>query len=915
MSHPQILAIAFMTISFLLPPAPLLADSDRLTELRTGWRMISARNVPLGAEVISQPTYDASNWYSIAQMPSTVLQTLEDNGVYTDLYFGMNLTAKVPQDLWKQDWWYRTTFVVPPGSEVYSLIFKGINYRADIWLNGHQIADRSHAVGMYNSFEFDVTQYMNQGGTNTLAVEVAPEQALPDVNGVELADSWLDWINWKYIGYHDAQKHLDISFVPDRNAGVWKRVFLSRTGKIAIRNPYVASDLPLPATSPAALTVYCDLKNGYSGAVSGTLFGEISRPGRPAIHVLRKVTLSGNETREVAFTPEEFPQLSVSNPDLWWPAPWGRPSLYQLKLRFEIDDRVSDSQTINFGIRKVTQHRDSDDQFPKVGTGGNFYLQVNGKDFLIRGAVYTPDLLYKNDSNRDRAIMSYVKDLGLNMLRWEAKIADDTMVDLADQEGIPVMLGWMCCAQWEKWDQWSAEDHRVARESLRAQLRTLRHHASAFIWANGSDGLPPAPVLDDYRRILRELHWQNAVVDTASDFKKDAHGNTLWSGIHMEGPYSWRPPSYWFSGQYVAPRGSCAEQGDNEGIPPFESLRKFIPADKLWPINEYWTYHAGANPGNATLETIQKAVNTRYGPARSAAEFARKAQLADYENTRAQFEGFAAGGWSNHKMTLYWMLNSPWPSFFGHLFDYYLKPGGAYFGAKKGLRPVNVVFDYYATGDRRSAKIYVVNQTLEARSGLKVAVNFYNLDGAGKYSQEITDFSIGPNRSAQVMTIPRVAALSSTYFVRCQLKDGSGALLADNFYWQSTTDDDLGNPRNDKPFLLNQASWADYSALDAMPAAEVTVSGNVATAGGEAAVTITLSNNSDHMAFFLRTEVTKGTNGEEILPITYDDNYLTLLPQESRSIHAKFKMADMAGQHPGLRLEGYNLSKRIVPLN
>jgi len=107
------------------------------------------------------------------------------------------------------------------------------------------------------------------------------------------------------------------------------------------------------------------------------------------------------------------------------------------------------------------------------------------------------------------------------------------------------------------------------------------------IWASGSDGLPPDQVLNDYHQILREEHWQNAVVDTVS------HVNRTWSGIHMAGPYVWRPPYYWFSDQYGPARGSSAEEGDNETIPPLESLKRFIPADKLWPINEYWYFHSG----------------------------------------------------------------------------------------------------------------------------------------------------------------------------------------------------------------------------------------------------------------------------------------------------------------------------------
>ncbi|HTV56931.1 MAG TPA: glycoside hydrolase, partial [Terriglobia bacterium] len=504
------------------------------------------------------------------------------------------------------------------------------------------------------------------------------------------------------------------------------------------------------------------------------------------------------------------------------------------------------------------------------------------------------------------------KDMGLNMLRWELKIADDTMLDRADREGIPVMQGWMCCMQWEKWSQWDAEDHWVALASLRARIRNLRRHAAAFIWANGSDGRPPEPVRSQYHQILKDLHWQNAVVDTVSNYQKDAQGHTLWNGIHMLGPYSWRPPYYWFSSQFPAAQGSCAEQGDNESIPPYRSLKKFIPADKLWPINDDWYYHSGANQGNSTLETIQKVVEKRYGAATNAEDFCKKAQLAHYEDTRAQFEDFAANGWPTHKMTLYWMLDSQWPSFFGHLIDYYLNPGGAYFGAKKGLRPVNIVFDYYATGDRKTANIHVVNTTLKSHTGLKARVRFYNLDGAVKFSKEAPDVNIGPATSRRLMTIPRISGVSPTYFVRCQLSTKAGRPVVDNVYWQSTTDDDMGGPQHDVAFMLDEIHWADFTALNSMPTADVKVAGRVTSEGEQSRAAITLTNSSPHPAFFMRVEVAKGPDEDEVLPITYEDNYITLFANESRTLQARFWTADLAGQQPYLRLEGYNVPAKTV---
>lgn len=898
----------------LLTSSLFASDSSGVKELAQNWKLISARKVTDTGSAISQSAYATSHWYPIHRMPATVLQILEEDGVYPNLYYGMNLATEIPQDLYKQDWWYRTSFQVPAGQKIYWLDFPGVNYRAEIWLNGKRIADSKHVVGMYVAHEFNVTDAIRPGATNVLAVKITPEQTVIGVNGVEMGDSWFDSINWQYLGYRGKGADSTTSFVPDRNAGIWKPVFLHSTGLVKVSNALVDTGLPLPATNPATLTVYATVSDGSANPVSGFLEGTISRPGKPTIHLKQPVSLNAGETRDVSFDTTQFPQLVVHNADLWWPYTMGQPNMYGLTLRFVSDGQVSDTESIEFGIRKVTQHRDQDEQFPKIGKGGNFYLQVNGKDFLVRGADYAPDLLYRYDPQAEADTIAYVKDMGLNMIRWEGKISSEHMIELADKAGIPTMLGWMCCSSWERWKSWSEEDQRVARDSLHSQILMLRSHASVFLWANGSDGLPPEPLRSDYHRILNDLHWQNAVVDTVSSYAKDAQGNPSWDGIHMDGPYSWRPPSYWFSGLYGATQGSVAEQGDNETVPPFRSLEKFIPASKLWPISEYWYFHAGGLKRNDTLTNKQLAVNRRYGPANNAKDFARKSQLAQYEDTRAQFENFAANGWATHKMTIYWRLNDGWPSFFGSIYGYYMKPGGAYYGAKQGLRPLSIVFDYYATGDHQQAKIRVTNQTMKDRHGLRARVRIYDLNGEVRYDKTVKKIDVQAQSVELALTMPRVQGLTSTYFVRCELFDRDKTSIVDNVYWQSTTDDDLGPPANDSAFILKQVSWANFTALNSMTKVPVKVTGTLHPAGGQDSFVLSLHNPSKNIAFFERAAVTQGNDGDEVLPVIYSNNYVTIFPGETVTIRGHFRTAELSGKQPWLRLEGYNTDKELTRL-
>jgi exo-1,4-beta-D-glucosaminidase len=862
-------------------------------------------------------------------MPATVLQALEADGTYPNLYYGKNLVDEVPQDLWRQDWWYRTTFDAPAGHSTYQLNFPGINYRAEIWLNGHLVADANQIVGMYVDHDVDVTKWIRPGQPNVLAVKVTPERALQDINGVELADSWFDWINWKYLGYQGPDKSTGNgnSFVADRNAGIWKPVTLRMSGAVAIAAATVNTELPLPNTDSARLSIFTNVRNLSNNRIRGVVRATISRAGKPDVQVDEAVSLAPGEQREVSFAPTDFSQLTLEHPDLWWPYTMGAPNMYDLRVEFRQFGSPVDEIHQRFGVRTISQFRDDDERFPELGDGGSFYLTVNGRDFLVRGATYTPDLLYADDPGREQAILSYVRDLGLNMLRLESKIPDERFIEAADELGIPVMVGWMCCNQWEKWPQWDDEDNRVARDSLRSQITMLRSHPSAFVWANASDGRPPDKVRDDYHQILRDLHWQNAVVDTVSSYVMNAQGERLWDGIQMAGPYTWRPPSYWFSGQYRAARGASAEQGDNEHIPPFASLQQFIPPDKLWPINDYWYFHAGSNPDNAALTGIQLAINRRYGPSRSAYEFARKAQLAHYESTRAQFESYAALGWAGHKMTIYWMLNNHWPSFFGNIFDYYLRPGGAYYGAKAGLRPLSAVFDSYATGDHSRANVTLVNQTPADAKDLRVRVRVYDLQGRLRDDQMSARLDVASGGTAQAMTLPREARDSRVFFVRCEVLDASGRVVDENVYWQSQRNDNVGDPNGDFAFELHQDSFADMTPLNSMTKVPLDVTakrsepdedGQDGQSGGQdrQAVTISLRNPTKQIAFFERTEVTSTQDGDEILPIEYDDNYVTVFPGETVDVRASVpRRSSNSGSADWVRVTGYNTSPVVVPVS
>jgi exo-1,4-beta-D-glucosaminidase len=673
------------------------------------------------------------------------------------------------------------------------------------------------------------------------------------------------------------------------NAGLWGKTLLDSTGPVALRDPYVKTVLPLPATNSADLTVYADAVNATNAPVTATITGTITKAGYPTISVSRDVSLAANERREITFDPATYPQLHVTGPALWWPYQFGSPELYQLAVSATVAGATSDTQSINFGIRQFTDYRTTVN-----GTSFAGY-KVNGQNIFFRGGGYMWDMLQRWDTKTNAAHIQYVKDMGLNTIRLEGTLGNEELYDLADQAGIMIMAGFVCCSVWEN-DTWTAEQEQVANASLNSQMRALRAHASPFLWTYGSDQPVNATHLATYKNTAAALHWQNPTLDNVATW---ANAN---AGMKMDGPYKWEPPILWWdTTRSGSAFGTTAEEG-TEAPPPLESLQKFIPATELWPIGTTWNYHAG-KPRSVfdNINVFTEGVNKRYGTTSSAADYSNKSELQNYENTRAFFEAWNSHEYTQSFGTIFWMLNNAWPSVHWNLYDYYFKPGGGYFGAKLANEPLHIAYDY------QTRNVYAVNSTLTGRSGLTATATVYNIPSLTQAYTTTVPVTAAANSSTQALTLPALTGLSTTYFIRLQLKDAAGAVVSNNLYWYSTQSDVLANKKN--WYMTAVKTYANLTGLNSLAVnPNVTATAARTVSGGQETVQITLTNtNASNIAFFVRPEVTAGNGGNEVLPVTYTDNYVSLWPGESTTITATYQTSDLGGQAPHLRVRGYNL--------
>ena len=843
--------------------------------LHKNWQIQSSCEAKASGEQISTAGFDVKGWHQ-SDIPSTVVGALVTDKTYPDPNYSTNLKSMpgmnysdrslfANQDMpegspFKCSWWYRTEFTPGAGNKKTQwLNFLGINYRANIWINGHKIEDVNDVAGTYRAYEFDVTKFLEPGKANALAVEVfAPGR-------YDLGITWVDWNPTP----------------PDKDMGIWKEVFLRSSGDVAVRNPFVSSKLDSEYKT-AELTISGELRNATSDPVKGVLHAELD-----GIELQQPVELKGGETRIIKFMPEQFAKLKLAHPLLWWPYQMGTPHLYAAKLSFETGGQVSDSATVTFGIREVTS---------ELTDKGHRLFKVNGRKVLIRGAAWAPDLLFRWSSARLDADLAYVRDMNMNTIRLEGRLDRDEFFEKTDRLGILVMPGWTCCDAWERWKNWKGDQARVAAASLRDQITRLRTHPSVFVWLNGSDNPPPSEIEKTYLDIEKELGWPNPVVSSASEQKAQFSGE---SGVKMTGPYEYVPPVYWLAdtkagGAY----GYNTETSPGPAIPTRQSLEKFIPKEHLWPIDEFWNYHAGGERFT-TVNVFTDGLTRRYGAASSLDDYERKAQAMTYDGERAMFEAYGRNKYTSTGV-IQWMLNNSWPSLIWHLYDYYLVPAGGYFGTKKACELVHVQYSY------DDNTVAVVNSTYETLKGLKVAAKIYNIDAKEKGSRDAT-LDAAPDSSTKPFDLPRPEGLTPTYFLKLELHDASGKLVSDNFYWLSTKADVLDWGKKRDTVYTPQKEFGDLAGLNSLPKAKLAISKSAQGSGSDSSFTVTVENKGDSVAFMVHPRLTVGKGGDDLTPIFWSDNYFSLLPGEKKSVTAKYDGTPLEGASPELILEGWNV--------
>lgn len=833
--------------------------------LSQSWKMQSSAKIDLSGRELSQKGVDIGTWYD-AEVPSTVMGTLTRNGLYPNILEGENY-KKIDKSLFDCSWWYRTEFAIDklqPNEHLF-LEMDGISYRANVWFNGEQIASKDVVFGPYRRFKFDITKYAKR--KNVLAVELFRAKA---------GEPNIGFVDWN-------------PRPADESMGIFREVHIKRCREVEMTCSVVKSKVNVETLKEAWLTIETCLKNISNKTVKGELVGSLE--GK-IFH--KPIELTAGETCTINLTSDDVKFFHMKNPRLWWCHNMGTPEMYRMNLKFEIDGHMSDSETVDFGIREIK------DYFTKEGYRG---FLLNGKRVLIRSAGWSDDIFLRNIPKTNEMQVQYVCDMNLNSIRFENIWGtSQNIYDLCDRYGLLALVGWSC--QWE-WEEYigsdcdfyggikSQEQIDLIARSFRDQVLWLRNHPSIIAWFVGSDRMPRPELEKHYRNILAKLD-NRPYITAAKEMKSEISGP---SGTKMEGPYEYVAPNYWYKKE--APGGAFGfntETGIGAQLPVIESIVKMIPPEQLWPMGEAWNFHCTTSTtAMNTMQELEKNMTMRYGAPKDLNDFLRKADLMNYESTRAMFEAFRVNI-PHTTGIVQWMLNSAWPSLYWQLYDYYGIPTAAYYSVKKANRIEQLIYDYEADC------VVAVN---EGRSIRSLKGRIMSIDLKGKILEDkIYDFDIEPYHVRKISNVRRPYGNA---FLVLQLMDGEGKRLDDNIYSLSH-DEDVYDWKHSNWYQSPIVQFADFTPLARMEQAtcEVEIKNEVKNDGIH--LSVNLKNRAPQVAFFIRLSLLDA-HGELFSPIFWEDNYLSLLPSELRTVECFIPRTITAEGELTLHVSGWNLSE------
>ncbi|SFW12081.1 glycoside hydrolase family 2 protein [Chitinophaga sancti] len=861
----------------LAPFLQLMAQSQY--ELNSGWECANVSDVTVKGEALSAPTYGLKGWLP-ATVPGTVLTTLLNNKLVPDPFYGMN-NERIP-DIYTTGrdhytYWFVKDFseATPAADGQVWLHFRGVNDGCDIYLNGHRLNATTH-YGTYLRHSYNITSFLAKDGKNRLAVIVYPPVIVGNPNGGQGGDGVIA----KNVGPQYTAGWDWIQPMRDRNTGIWDKVTIEKTGAVNISNPHVVTLVPGPRwpeakQAPATIRVSAELDNATAKSIAGTLRYTIG-----GVTVSSKVTLAPKAHTEV-----QLPDLELKDPKLWWPSGYGPQNLYQSKVEFVENNKVDDTEEISVGVREIRTFWNAHTRSRE--------LSVNGQNIFVKGGNWiTSDAMFRFTDERYDAEIRFHRDMNLNLIRiWGGSLTErPEFFKACDKYGMLVFQDfWMsgdCNGRWvdpmKKEDQWTRrqypDDHRLWINSAADQVKLLRNHASLAFWCGGNEITPPTDIFDVLAdSIMPKLdgtryffHYSNT----------DSMSYNMLGG-NGDGPYNWQPLNVFWN-ERTWPFNS--EVG-SVGVGDLESLERFIPKENLvgpenkpGGVDSVWDYHKYI-PYFNSLDV--------YGKPKDIRDWTNKAQLVNYDQYRGLMEGFSSHMWDWYTGVIIWKTQNPWTALRGQHYDYYLDPNACLYGNRTGAAPVHGMIN------PTDGTVFIVNNTFSYYHDIMLQLKAYDMKGHDTLITQVF-CEIGPSNVQKIMNVKNFLdklAEKEGVFLAVRLIKADKTVMDDNLYWFP---DAKGN----------------YSGLQNMQAAKPQIT---ATKSGNE-IHVKISNpKGGPLAFFNRVSLINPQTKKRILPVFYNDNYVSVVPGEEKVVIISGDAIAKAGKTQ-VTVSGWNLAEQVIEI-
>lgn len=820
-------------------PAPQASANQQLLLAGGRWRLQRANFVNEAGEAVSKPGFHDDEWL-MATVPGTVLTSYLNVGAVPDPNFGQN-QLHISDSYFHSDFWYRTEFTAPAKAPQQTawLNFGGIDWKADVFLNGEKLG---RIEGGFIRGQFDVTQKLVAGRMNALALRIEKNANPGSVHQktFEVCSKNGGGLGADNPTFHSTVGWDWISTMRGRDIGIWGDVSLEIADAVTIENPFISTKLPLPDASTADITVQADVINHLKHGFNGIFRGQIGD-----ISFEQKLRLAANERKTIKLDPSTTTALKIKNPKLWWPTGYGEPYLYDVQLSVRSGSKVLHSKDFKTGIRQMTYSED----------GGDLRIWINGRRFVARGGNwgFAESMLRYRAREYDAAVR-YHREMNFTMIRnWVGQIPDEAFYEACDRHGVMVWQDfWLA----NPWDGPEPNDNEMFLKNAKDLVLRIRNHPSVGLYCGRNEGFPPPPLESGLRQILGDLHPLLHYIPSSADKVVSGHG-----------PYWANPAPFYFK---VADKQLHSEIGA-PNIPPIESVRLMMPEKALWPQALDWGLHDFCLQGAMNGAGFRSIVDNSYGGANSAEDWIRLAQFVNYETYRAMFEAQ-----SKYRMgVLLWMSHSCWPSFVWQTYDYYFEPTAAYYGCKKGSEPLHIQWNSL------EETIEVVNYSGGNVTGLQASVEILNMDGK-RVDQKTGTLDSAEDSTVSCIRMKYPSGLTGVHFLRLALTRGSET-LSSNFY-------------------LRGLKQNDFRAIRELPTPKLAIESMEERKNDEWQLTASIKNAGQFPALMVRIKAVREKTGDRILPAIYSDNYIALMPGESRNISVQLKEADTRGERPKMVL-------------